>query len=83
MSNEASRVLSALAIAVAVVVAASMMAEPRYQSFTSQNNPQGQIIRGVFDTRTGQVCYAVIPSSEADTEVRGDPFVRCAPAVAP
>ena len=79
MSTEQSRVLSALIVAVAVMVAANMMAEPRYQSF-AQENSQEQLIRGIFDTRTGRVCYAAIRRT---VEGEGDEIVRCAPRPTP
>ena len=59
MSSETSKVLAAAVIAVAVVVAAVIMAEPRYQSF-AQEGGSDELVRGVFDTRTGRVCYTVI-----------------------
>ena len=78
MSSEASRVLSAFVIAVAIVVAANMMAEPRYQSF-AEENAQNQTIRGVFDTHTGRVCYAVVIRTPSDAEGESSELLRCAP----
>ncbi len=72
MSNETSRILSALAIAVAIIVAAWILRPERYQSFS-----EDQGYRSIFDRRTGLICFI-------DLIAAGDRvFVGCAPAVAP
>ena len=79
MSSETSRVLSAILIAVAIVVAGQFLSAARYESF-AQENAQNQSQRGVFDTHTGRVCIAIITMRPADVEEGGaTDFLRCAP----
>ena len=79
MSDSTSRVLSALVVSVALVVAAIILAQPRYQGF-SVEDPGGQSVHGIFDTRAGPVCYAVIVlGSEEVEEGSASEFLRCAP----
>ena len=64
-------VMVALILAVAIVVAAVIVAPPRYQSF-SEGDGSGTLVRGVFDRHTGRVCYVVIRPGDDD-------LLLCAP----
>jgi len=57
--------ISALILGASLVIVALLMRplpeplEPRYEGFPV-DDPNGQFIHGVFDNRTGEVCYPVI-----------------------
>ena len=55
MSDRTSKVLAALVIGVAIVLAAFVLAPPRYSGF-AVDDPNGQTLHGVLDARTGRVC---------------------------
>ena len=74
MSDSTSRVLSALAISVALVASAIVLAEPRYEGFSVESTRE-QHLHGVFDNQTGRVCYSVILSNVEGNEEGA--FLRC------
>ncbi len=79
MSDRTSKVLAALVIGVAIVLAAFVLAPPRYSVF-AVDDPNGQTVHGVLDARTGRVCIVVIVRELEDDGTTRE-FLRCAPAI--
>ncbi len=76
------RLLSAIILGVSLVIAAALMRPmepPRYEDFPVDDIAT-QSVHGVFDNRTGQVCYAVyvrLPRSEERPEGQRPSFMNC------
>ena len=52
------RLLSAIILGGSLVIGAFLMRPPRYEEFPVDNSAN-RVVHGVFDNRTGEVCYHV------------------------
>ena len=70
------RLLSAIILGVSLVIVALLMGPPRYEEFPVDDT-ENQFLHGVFDNRTGEVCYQIVYREGRTPEGQSEDFIRC------